>query len=81
MALDIAEAVGLWRLAELAFERARHDWHIEADPEKKAELWIDLQMKEAVYKGSESRLKLLADKYNRLTRPWAEATSSPTNRQ
>ena len=63
---QMGEGAAEWRRTELAYEKALNAWHTEADPDSKAMLWVELQTAEAVFKGAESKLRLLADRHIKL---------------
>lgn len=63
---EMGETAAEWRAAERVYDDALTAWSGEADPEKKEELWTELQMKEAIFKGLQAKLQLLADRYNKL---------------
>jgi hypothetical protein len=61
--LQIAEAAKAWRLAALDYDKTLEEWHAEADPQKKGELWDQLQQYELIRDGAQAKVAMLADRY------------------
>lgn len=61
--LQLAEAAKEWRLAALDYDKTLEEWHAEADPQKKGELWDRLQQYELSRGGAQAKVAMLADRY------------------